>query len=137
MYGNPPFECNGAQVRVCSRQLATVVTVTGDLDDANLEQVSKYAKRFILREKPVVLELSGVNSATPHIVSLLCDVDDACCAAGVEWSLIASQPVTRAVRTFDDRVELPTVASVADALNHFADAMMERRRLLPLLTKSA
>jgi anti-anti-sigma regulatory factor len=137
MYGNPPFECNGAQVRVCSRQLATVVTVTGDLDDANLEQVSKYAKRFVLREKPVVLDLSGVNSATPHIVSLLCDVDDACCAAGVEWSLIASQPVTRAVRTFDDRVELPTVASVADALNHFADAMMERRRLLPLLTKSA
>jgi anti-anti-sigma regulatory factor len=137
MYGNPPFECNGAQVRVCSRQLATVVTVTGDLDDVNLEQVSKYAKRFVLREKPVVLDLSGVNSATPHIVSLLCDVDDACCAAGVEWSLIASQPVTRAVRTFDDRVELPTVASVADALNHFADAMMERRRLLPLLTKSA
>jgi anti-anti-sigma regulatory factor len=137
MYGNPPFECNGAQVRVCSRQLATVVTVTGDLDDANLEQVSKYAKRFVLREKPVVLDLSGVNSATPHIVSLLCDVDDACCAAGVEWSLIASQPVTRAVRTFDDRVVLPTVASVADALNQFADAMMERRRLLPLLTKSA
>jgi hypothetical protein len=33
--------------------------------------------------------------------------------------------------------ELPTEASVADALNHFADAMRERRRLLPLLTKSA
>ena len=137
MYGNPPFECNGAQLRVCSRQLATVVTVTGDLTDANLDRVSQYAKRFVLREKPVVLDLSGVNSATPHIVSLLCDVDDACCAAGVEWSLIASQPVTRAVRTFDDRVVLPTVASVADALNQFADAMMERRRLLPLLTKSA
>jgi len=137
MYGNPPFECNGAQLRVCSRQLATVVTVTGDLTDANLDRVSQYAKRFVLREKPVVLDLSGVNSATPHIVSLLCDVDDACAAAGVEWSLIASQPVTRAVRTFDDRVVLPTVASVADALNQFADAMMERRRLLPLLTKSA
>jgi hypothetical protein len=41
------------------------------------------------------------------------------------------------VRTFDDRLELPTVATVADALNQFADAMLERRRLLPLLTKSA
>jgi len=47
------------------------------------------------------------------------------------------QSVTRAVRTFDDRLELPTVATVADALNQFADAMLERRRLLPLLTKSA
>jgi hypothetical protein len=78
-----------------------------------------------------------VSSATPQIISLLCELDDACSAAGVDWSLIASQSVTRAVRTFDDRLELPTVATVADALNQFADAMMERRRLLPLLTKSA
>jgi anti-anti-sigma regulatory factor len=137
MYGNPAFDCDGAQIRACSRQLATVVTVTGDLNDTNLDKVSQYAKRFVLREKPVVLDLSGVSSATPHIISLLCDIDDACSAAGVEWSLIASQPVTRAVRAFDDRVEVPTVDSVADALNHFAEAMLERRRLLPLLTKSA
>ena len=41
MYGNPPFDCDGAQIRACSRQLATVVTVTGDLDDANLDRVSQ------------------------------------------------------------------------------------------------
>jgi anti-anti-sigma regulatory factor len=137
MYGNPAFDCNGAQIRACSRQLATVVTVTGDLHDANLDMVSQHTKRFVLREKPVVLDLSAVSSATPHIVSLLCEIDDACSDAGVEWSLIASQPVSRAVRIYDDRVELPTVASVADALIHFSDAMLERRRLLPLLTKSA
>ena len=137
MYGNPAFDCGGAQIRACSRQLATVVTVTGNLDDANLDQVSQYTKRFVLREKPVVLDLGAVSSATPHIVSLLCDLDDACNAAGVEWSLIASQPVRRTVGIFDERFELPTVASVADALNQFADAMLERRRLLPLLTKSA
>jgi anti-anti-sigma regulatory factor len=137
MYGNPAFDCNGAQIRACSRQLATVLTVTGDLHDANIDEVSRYTKRFVLREKPVVLDLNGVSSATPHIISLLCDIDDACSAAGVEWSLIASQPVSRAVRTFDDRIELPTMPSVADALNHFADVTLERRRLLPLLTKSA
>jgi anti-anti-sigma regulatory factor len=137
MYGNPAYECDGAQVRACSRQLATVVTVTGDLDDANLDKVSQCTKRFVLREKPVVLDLSAVSSATPHIISLLSDIDDACVAAGVEWSLIASQPVNRAVHIFDDRIELPTMASVADALHHFADVTLERRRLLPLLTKSA
>jgi anti-anti-sigma regulatory factor len=137
MYGNPAYECDGAQVRACSRQLATVVTVTGDLDDANLDRVSQYTKRFVLREKPVVLDLSAVSSATPHIISLLSDIDDACVAAGVEWSLIASQPVNRAIHVFDDRIELPTMASVADALHHFADVTLERRRLLPLLTKSA
>ena len=137
MYGNPAFDCGGAQIRVCSRQMATVVTVSGDLDDVNLDKVSQYAKRFVLREKPVLLDLSGVSSATPHVISLLCDIDDACATAGVEWSLIASQPVNGAVRAFDERVELPTMGSVADALNHFADVVLERRRLLPLLTKSA
>ena len=137
MYGNPAFDCGGAQIRVCSRQMATVVTVAGDLDDVNLDKVSQYVKRFVLREKPVLLDLSGVSSATPHIISLLCDIDDACSTAGVDWSLIASQPVNRAVRAFDERVELPTMGSVADALNHFADVVLERRRLLPLLTKSA
>jgi anti-anti-sigma regulatory factor len=137
MYGNPAIEYDGAQVRACSRQLATVVTVTGDLNDVNLDKVSQYTKRFVLREKPVVLDLSGVSSATPHIISLLSDVDDACTAAGVEWSLIASPAVSRAVHSFDARLELPTVESVADALHNFADAIAERRRLLPLLTKSA
>src|SRR5258708_1870348 len=137
MYGNPPFDCDGAQIRACSRQLATVVTVAGVLDDANLDRVSEHARRFILREKAIVLDLRGVSPAPRHIVSFWCDVDEACTATGVDWSLIASQSVTRAVRIFDDRVELPTVATVADALNQFADAMLERRRLLPLLTKSA
>jgi anti-anti-sigma regulatory factor len=137
MYGNPAFECDGAQVRACSRQLATVVTVTGDLDDANLDKITQYTRRFVLREKPVVLDLSGVSSATSHIISLLSDLDDACSAAGIEWSLIASQPVSRAVSAFDERLELPTVESVADALHNFADAMLARRRLLPLLHKSA
>jgi hypothetical protein len=76
-----------------------------------------------------------VNSATPHIISLLYDIDDACTAAGVEWSLVASQAVQRALRLAD--VDVPTDPTVADALNHFADEMLERRRLLPLLTKSA
>src|SRR3977135_3285579 len=107
MYANTPFDCDGAQIRACSRQLATVGTVTGTLDDANIDRVSQYTKRFVLREKPVVLDLSAVSSATPHIVSLLCDIDDACSSAGVDWSLIARQSVTRAGRIFDERTELP------------------------------
>ena len=39
MYANTPFDCDGAQIRACSRQLATVVTVTGVLDDANIDRV--------------------------------------------------------------------------------------------------
>jgi anti-anti-sigma factor len=135
MYGNPAFDCAGAQVRACCRQLATVVTVTGDVDGTNVDRVSEYARRFILMEKPFILDLSGVNSFSPQCVSLLYGVDEDCFHTGMEWSLIANEPVLRALRLCGDGATFPTAASVPDALHHFADGIEERRRLLPLLTK--
>lgn len=137
MYGNPTFDCDGAQVRAHCRQLATVVSITGDVDGENVDRISAHTKRFILAEKPVILDLSGVNSFSPESVSLLYSVDEKCVAAGVEWSLIASTPVNWALRVFDDQLQVPITESVPEALNHFAEALTERRRLLPLLTKSA
>ena len=135
MYGNPTFDCDGAQIRGCCRQLATVVTVYGDIDGMNIDRVTEYTRRFILSEKPFVLDLSGVDSFSPQCVSLLYTLDEGCFHAGVEWSLIVSQAVVEALR-IGDRATSPMAASVPDALHHFADTIDERRRLLPLLTKT-
>jgi len=135
VYGNPTYECGGAQIRAHCRQLATVVTISGVIDDTNLDRVRQRTVRFILDEKPFVVDLSGVNSFSSQSISLLCSVDDACVAAGVEWSLITSPAVERAL--LDDRIEIPATASVPEALHHFADVRDERRRLLPLLGKTA
>jgi anti-anti-sigma regulatory factor len=134
MYGNPAFDCDGAQIRAHCRQLATVVTVTGEIG-TNIGRVNEHVRRFIIPEKPVILDLSGVNSFSLQSVSLLYTVDEACTAAGDEWALVASQAVMAALRASHD--EVPTFASVPDALEHFADVLGERRRLLPLLGKTA
>jgi anti-anti-sigma regulatory factor len=133
MYGNPAFDCAGAQLHAVCRQLATVVTVEGVIDDTNIERVTALALRFVLAEKAFVLDLSGINSFSPHSVSLLSAVDESCFHVGVEWSLITSEPVRRVVRT--SGVSFPTADAVPDALHQFADNIDERRRLLPLLTK--
>ena len=137
MYGNPAVDCDGAQMRALCRQLATVVTVSGDINDTNVDYISDYAKRFVLMEKPFVLDLSGVNSFSTECISLLYRLDEDCARAGVEWSIVASQPVLRTLRLFGERETFPTAGSVPEALHHFADSMGERRRLLPLLTKTA
>jgi anti-anti-sigma regulatory factor len=137
MYGNPAVDCDGAQMRALCRQLATVVTVNGDVSDANLDRISAYARRFVLTEKPFVLDLTGVNSFSPECISLFYGLDEACQRAGVEWSVIASQQVMRTLRLSGERETFPIMGSVADALHHFADSIGERRRLLPLLTKTA
>ncbi|MDX1885715.1 STAS domain-containing protein [Mycolicibacterium sp. 120270] len=137
MYGNQAVDCNGAQIRAVCRQLATVVTVTGDIDESNLARVGACARRFVLTEKPFVLDLTGVNSFSPECISLLHDIDENCELVGVEWAVVASQPVIRTLRLFGEGETFPAVGSVAEALHEFAISMGERRRLLPLLTKTA
>ena len=124
-------------MRALCRQLATVVTVSGEINESNLDRISAYAQRFVLTEKPFVLDLTGVNSFSPECISLLYAIDENCHHAGVEWSLVASQPVNRTLRLSGERETFPTAGSVPEALHDFADSIGERRRLLPLLTKTA
>lgn len=135
MYGNPAVTCDGAQMRALCRQLATVVTVSGDIDDTNLDCISAYARRFVLSEKSFVLDLSGVNSFSQQGISWLYDLDEDCHEAGVDYAIVASQSVHRTLRLSGERDTFPTADSVAAALQRFADSIDERRRLLPILTK--
>jgi anti-anti-sigma regulatory factor len=137
MYGNPALDCSGAQMRALCRQLATVVTVSGEVNESNLDVITAYARRFVLTEKPFVLDLTGVSSFSPDCISLLFTVDEDCDHAGVDWSVVCSQHVHRTLRLFGEGETFPTVGSVAEALHDVADRIGERRRLLPLLTKTA
>jgi len=124
-------------MRACARQLATVVTVDCDIDASNVDAVTQYVTRYVLAEKPFVLDLSAVNSMSPHGVSLLLALDDKCDDAGVEWELVANPIVMDAIADDIDIATLPVSASVARALAYFADMTRRRRRLLPALPKSA
>jgi anti-anti-sigma factor len=137
VYGNRSFDCAGARIRALCRQLATVVTIEGEIDGANVDRVSEYIRRFILAEKSFVLDLSTLNSLSPQGISLLQTVDDYCFTAAVEWSLVAGEPVKQVLRTLGDQAPFPIMSSVHEALHHFSDLMLERRRLLPLLSKTA
>ncbi|KQY04081.1 anti-anti-sigma factor [Mycobacterium sp. Root135] len=136
-YGNPSVECNGAELHKQCRQLATVLTITGSIDEVNVGQVVAQAKGCIIAEKPFVLDLSGVTSFAAQGIELLDAIDEACYAAGDEWSLVISQAVSRTLRLCGVDDVFPATPSVPDALHHFSDVAGERRRILPILTKSA
>jgi anti-anti-sigma regulatory factor len=134
-YGNPMLDCHGAQLRAQCRQLATVVTVNGRLDSKNIEAVGQQARRFIIAEKPFVLDMSGVEACGALTLPFLRTVDEQCRIIGVEWVLIPSSAVNRRLRP--ENAEFAVAASVPDAIEHFADDLESRRRLLPLLAKIA
>ncbi|GBE68104.1 sulfate transporter [Mycobacterium sp. MFM001] len=137
-YGSPAIDCAGAQVRAQCRHLATVVTISGAIDAMNVERVTEYSRHFVLSDKPIVLDLSGVDCLASEGIRLLYRIDDDCRTAGVEWALVASPAVSRVLQITNDEGMFPVAESAHEALHYFADAIAARRRLLmPLLHKTA
>jgi anti-anti-sigma factor len=133
-----PFDCNGAAVRAQCRHLATVVRITGAVDAKNVDKVIEYSRRFILPDKALILDLSGLDSFSVQGIRLLYHIDAACGAADIEWAVIPSQAVLPVLLIAGEEFSVPTAGSVHEALHYFADANSARRRLLlPLLTKTA
>jgi anti-anti-sigma factor len=130
-------ECSGAQIRAHCRHLATVVTIRGEIDAVNVEEVGEYVRRFVLRDKPVVLDLSQVTHFSSAGISLCCVLDEECRAAGAEWTVVAS-PSVSALLGEPEEAAFPVTRSVHEALRNLADAITWRRQLvLPLIKKSA
>lgn len=132
-YVNQAVVCDGASMRSQCRQLATVVTIKGDVNTFNTDTITAYVRRFTLAEKPLVIDMSGVSGFAPQSISLFYEVDERCGVLGVDWAVVASDAVVAGL----DDIGVPVIASVAEALHHFAEGNLARRRLLPLLTKSA
>ena len=131
------FEYGGARVRAHCRHLATVVTLRGEIDGLNADRIGEYIERFVLPQTNLVLDMTDVTHFAPAGISLLHGLDEACRAAGAEWTLVASPAV---IELLDDGTEpmFSTTRSVHAALRHLADAIVSRRQLvLPLIKKSA
>ncbi|WP_156764201.1 STAS domain-containing protein, partial [Mycobacterium sp. E3247] len=79
---NGVFRCEGARVRAHRRQLATVVTIRGEIDALNADQVGDHIRRFILGEDRVVLDMGDVSQFAEAGISLLETFDEDCRAAG-------------------------------------------------------
>lgn len=138
--GNGTFDCSGAQIRAHCRHLATVVTIRGEIDAINVDRVSEYIRRFIFGKNPVVLDISDVSHFAGAGISLLYSLDEACCAAGVQWTLVPSPVVIELLGDGCDEdgaeAMFAMTRSVHEALRNLADAIVSRRQLvLPLITE--
>ena len=135
LFDNAAFTCGRAQIRAHYRHLATVVTITGRVDAANVDSVTEYAQRFILAKDPLILDVSDVSVPVAAAISFLNTVAEGCRAAGVECVLVAGGAVADLLGDLDD---VPVACSVHEALHHFADVIATRRQLLlPLIKKTA
>ncbi|OBI15530.1 MULTISPECIES: STAS domain-containing protein [unclassified Mycobacterium] len=127
---NGVFRCEGARVRAHRRQLATVVTIRGEIDALNADQVGDHIRRFILGEDRVVLDMGDVSQFAEAGISLLETFDEDCRAAGVQWTLVASPAVAESLGD-------GATCSVHEALHDVADAIARRRRMALSLVRTS
>ncbi|WP_144209694.1 STAS domain-containing protein [Mycobacterium tilburgii] len=136
--GNGSLDCGGVQVRAHCRHLATVLTVRGEIDAVNVDQVGECLRRFIVGDNPIVLDISNTEHFAGAVVFLLSTFDEDCRQAGVQWTLVAGPGVVEQLTDGDGECVFPAVGSVPEAFGDLADAVVFRRRLaLPLIRKSA
>jgi anti-anti-sigma regulatory factor len=134
---NGIFQCGDACIRAHRRQLATVVTIKGQIDAFNANQVGDHIRRFTLGEDRVVLDMSAVSQFAAAGISMLQTFDEDCRAAGVQWTLVAGPAVAELLGDDADGAAFSSACSVHEALHDAADAIASRRRLaLPLVTTS-
>jgi anti-anti-sigma factor len=132
---------DGDRVRMQAhlRHLATILTISGDIDVSNTDRISAYAVRLVPVGNALLLDLSGVDFLAARSISVLATVADASDDAGLPWALVTSHAVDRVLRISQRDDILPVASSVPDGMQYFADLARVRQQffLTALLPKAS
>jgi len=113
---------------------ASVITVRGELDAANADELADYVQRCLSFSQWLILDLRGVEFIGTAGFSALHRLNVVCSGEDAEWTMVASHAVTRLLRICDPDGILPVTSSVTESIRLAANA--EPRHLLQLIPQS-
>lgn len=132
-YGNLTIDRDSVDVRAQSRHLATVLTISGEIDARNTARISSYATALVPLGNALLLDLSGVGFIAAQSISVLIGVEDACRSTDSPWALFTSHAVDRVLRlsqtttSFLWPVRCPTRWSISSSSRACADKSLYQR----------
>jgi anti-anti-sigma regulatory factor len=132
----PVGDRQGVRMRALCRHQATILTVVGDLDRSNVDRFGDYAKRLLLAERTLIVDLSGVTSVDVQVISALLEIDDACHAADTPWALVPGRAVEELLVNAWCAHRFPMTSTANAAMRHFTGLVQERNWLMTLTIKS-
>ncbi|HEY3995890.1 MAG TPA: STAS domain-containing protein [Mycobacterium sp.] len=91
----------------------TVITVDGELDAANADQLAAYVQQSTKRSNKVILDLRGLKFIGTAGFSALHRINVVCSSAQAFWAMAPSPAVARLLRVCDPDATLP-VTTVKD-----------------------
>ena len=111
--------------------LGALITVDGELDAANADQLAVYAQRSVRRARRIIVDLRGLEFIGTAGFSALHRINVACSGAQVHWAMVPSPAVSRLLRICDPDGTLPVTTPQAEPLLRHARADRDGSR--PLL----
>ncbi|MEC4764382.1 STAS domain-containing protein [Mycobacterium sherrisii] len=129
--------CRTAQFSASRTDAGTVITVDGELDAANSDQLVVYVERNARRAMRLVLDLRRLEFIGTAGFSALHRINVVCSAAQLNWAMVPSAAVERLLRVCAPDGILPvTTPSDEPLLKGAVTAGGSRTRpLLQLVTK--
>lgn len=113
----------------------TLITVDGELDAANTDQLVAYVHQSTSRSRRMVLDLRGLKFIGTAGFSALHRINVKCSAAQVSWAMAPSPAVARLLRVCDPDGTLPVTTQQAEPLLEPLWVEDEPRPLLQLVTE--
>ncbi|OBI38919.1 STAS domain-containing protein [Mycobacterium colombiense] len=113
----------------------TLITVDGELDAANTDQLVAYVQQSTSRSRRMVLDLRGLKFIGTAGFSALHRINVKCSAAQVSWAMAPSPAVARLLRVCDPDGTLPVTTQRAEPLLEPLWVEEESRPLLQLITE--
>jgi anti-anti-sigma factor len=96
--------------------LGALITVDGELDAANADQLAVYTQRSVRRARRIIVDLRGLEFIGTAGFSALHRINVACSGAQVHWAMVPSPAVARLLRICDPDGTLPVTTSQAEPL---------------------
>jgi anti-anti-sigma factor len=105
-----------AQFTARSSGSGAVITVDGELDAANADQLAAYVQRSVRHSALVILDLRGLEFIGTAGFSALHRINVACSAAQIDWAMAPSPAVSRLLSICDPDGTLPVTTPRAEPL---------------------
>jgi anti-anti-sigma factor len=128
------IDCQRARISAHDDGRLTVLTFTGEVDAANIDELSRHAWALVPKDGPLIVDLAGLDFISIAGVRALHAVDSECARTGTTWAVVTGHVVERVLRLVDPDDSLPAVGSVTEALLHVR-RIERRRRTLRLVAE--
>lgn len=109
-------QCRTAQFSVRWCALGAVITVDGELDAANSDQLAIYVQRNARHAKRVILDLRELDFIGTAGFSALHRINVVCSGTQMTWAMVPGEAVARLLRVCDPDGTLPVTTPAAEPL---------------------